>query len=247
MLPVAIVYAGFVTICIALIAAIRPIRLLRLGSRKRAMFALAIGVALVVAGMVMPARELLVTKPRTQLDQFMPAYQFHETHAIRIDAPAARVYQSIQDVTAGEIRFFKLLTTIRRFGRPGPESIINAPERVPILELATRTTFVSLAAEPNREILVGTVVMAPVSAVPRPPGTAIAFKGITQPGFAVATMNFLLTPIDSTHTHLTTETRVYATDAATRRRFARYWRVIYPGSALIRRSWLRAVRSRASA
>ena len=44
---------------------------------------------------------------------------------------------------------------------------------------------------------------------------------------------------------LTTETRVYATDASTRRRFALYWRVIYPGSALIRRMWLRAIAHRA--
>jgi hypothetical protein len=46
---------------------------------------------------------------------------------------------------------------------------------------------------------------------------------------------------------LTTETRVYATDASTRRRFALYWRVIYPGSALIRRMWLRAIAHRAQA
>jgi len=44
---------------------------------------------------------------------------------------------------------------------------------------------------------------------------------------------------------LSTETRVYANDAASRRRFAVYWRLIYPGSALIRRMWLRAIARRA--
>ncbi len=44
---------------------------------------------------------------------------------------------------------------------------------------------------------------------------------------------------------LTTETRVFATDSRARRRFAVYWRVIYPGSALIRRSWLDAIKRRA--
>jgi hypothetical protein len=44
---------------------------------------------------------------------------------------------------------------------------------------------------------------------------------------------------------LTTETRVFATDAPTRRKFAAYWRVIYPGSALIRMMWLRAIKQRA--
>jgi hypothetical protein len=38
---------------------------------------------------------------------------------------------------------------------------------------------------------------------------------------------------------------VHATDDSARRKFARYWRVIYPGSALIRRMWLRAIKLRA--
>ena len=42
-----------------------------------------------------------------------------------------------------------------------------------------------------------------------------------------------------------TETRVFATDDSARRRFAAFWRVIYPGSALIRRMWLRAIQRRA--
>jgi hypothetical protein len=41
---------------------------------------------------------------------------------------------------------------------------------------------------------------------------------------------------------LATETRVETTDPDSRRRFERYWRVIQPGSAAIRRSWLRAAK-----
>ena len=48
-------------------------------------------------------------------------------------------------------------------------------------------------------------------------------------------------------TLLTTETRIQATDDQARRSFRRYWRVIYPGSAAIRRAWLRAIRRRAEA
>jgi hypothetical protein len=53
------------------------------------------------------------------------------------------------------------------------------------------------------------------------------------------------TPAASKVTIVTTETRIYATDASAQRRLALYWRVIYPGSALIRRMWLRAVAHRA--
>ena len=46
-------------------------------------------------------------------------------------------------------------------------------------------------------------------------------------------------------TVLTTETRIKATDDPARRTFGRYWRVVIPGSAAIRRAWLRAIRRRA--
>jgi hypothetical protein len=39
---------------------------------------------------------------------------------------------------------------------------------------------------------------------------------------------------------------VFANSPWARRGFAAYWRVIYPGSALIRRMWLRAIARRAT-
>ncbi|MGI9120895.1 MAG: hypothetical protein ACR2G7_12375 [Acidimicrobiales bacterium] len=53
-------------------------------------------------------------------------------------------------------------------------------------------------------------------------------------------MDFVLRA-DGDGTRLTTETRVKATDATTRRRFGRYWLVIRAGSGLIRRELLGAV------
>ena len=50
---------------------------------------------------------------------------------------------------------------------------------------------------------------------------------------------------DGERTVVTTETRIATTDERARRRFARYWRLVHPGSALIRIDWLRAIRRRA--
>ena len=72
------------------------------------------------------------------------------------------------------------------------------------------------------------------------------WKRFTAPGYVKAVMNFTAEPAEG-GALLTTKTRVLATDDASRRRFARYWRVIRPGSALIRRSWLRAAARRAEA
>jgi hypothetical protein len=96
-------------------------------------------------------------------------------------------------------------------------------------------------------MVIGTFVAAPKGAranVPVPI-TAATFAGIHSPGFAIAVMNFRLRSIGPSRTRLTTETRVFATDATTRRLFALYWRVIFPGSSIIRTMWLRAIRLRA--
>jgi hypothetical protein len=42
-----------------------------------------------------------------------------------------------------------------------------------------------------------------------------------------------------------TETRVLATDEQTLKMFTAYWRTIFPGSAILRVTWLRAIKARA--
>ncbi len=174
----------------------------------------------------------------------MPVWQFRERHATRIASPPARVFAAIKNVRANEILFFRTLTWIRRGGRRTPASILNAGDSAPLLDVATRSGFIYLADDGPREIVIGTVVIAP-------PGsdcklTPLMFKTALEPGFALAAMNFLVTPDGRNGSLVSTETRVFANSPSARRRFARYWRLIYPGSALIRRMWLRAVKRRAT-
>lgn len=196
-------------------------------------------------GVNLPAGEKKIAARETLLDDFVPAYQFDELHSIQIKAPRERVYAAIRDVTPNEISLFATLTWIRRLGRSEKESILNPPPNEPILSLAMRTSFMKLAEEPDREIVVGTLVAAPKGVRPKKDSTPDDFKALHTPGFALAAMNFRLADTGNGETLLTTETRVYATDASTRRKFAAYWRVIYPGSSLIRVMWLRAIRRRA--
>jgi len=58
-------------------------------------------------------------------------------------------------------------------------------------------------------------------------------------------MNFLVTSDERGGSIVSTETRVYVNDPSALRRFAVYWRVIHPGSDIIRRMWLRAIKRRA--
>jgi hypothetical protein len=92
--------------------------------------------------------------------------------------------------------------------------------------------------------VLGAIVAAPSG--PRARLTAAAFREPFPPGFAVATMNFLVTTDGTGASIVSTETRVFANSPDVRRRFAAYWRSIYPGSAVIRRMWLRAIHTRAT-
>src|ERR1700681_1907236 len=240
MFGVILVYVGLISAFIGAVGTLWPLRVLGLSSRLRSSALLAFGVLLVVPRWALRPRDRRAASPSSRLDEFMPVWQFSELHRMRVNAPPARVFRAIREVTANEILFFRTLTWIRRCGRPGPESILNAPERRPLLEVATRTTFLQLAEETDREIVVGTLVVAPRGTVIGKP-TPEGFKALERPGFAKAAMNFRVEEDGAGGSILSTETRVYATDGASKRRFAAYWRVIYPGSALIRRMWLRAI------
>lgn len=244
---VCFVCAGIIAMALRGLSLVNPLQWLEISTRGEAALVLAVGLFIMGPGWAFPTKQIHVASIATRLDYFAPTYQFNEVHSIKVAASRDGVFQAIKAVTADEILFFRTLTWIRRFGRPCPESILNAPPRVPILEVATRTGFVLLAEEPNREIVAGTAVAAPPgwhAGVPFTPG---AYKAVSGPGFALATMNFLIEDAGPELCEVTTETRVYATDESTRRRFAIYWRTIYPGSALMRRMWLRAIKRRAEA
>ncbi len=198
------------------------------------------------AAWLLPARESRAAVPAgSRLDELVAAWQFGELHRIAVHASRERVYTAIKEVTASEILLFRTLTWIRRGGAAGPESILDAPASKPLLEVAERSGFLLLAEEPRREIVLGTLVIVPRGWRPHgEPGPA-AWKALAAPGFAKAAINFRIDDAGPGACTVTTETRVCATDPATRRRFAAYWRVIYPGSALIRVTWLQAIRRRA--
>jgi hypothetical protein len=255
---VALVYLGGLCAFAGLACLVRPPR--RLGLRRRRSGALIFGAGLggALLGFALPAPLVRVEAARTRLDAVMPAYHFHEVHAVRVHAPPERVLQALRGVTAGEIRLFRTLTWIRspRFGPRVRESILDAPPDKPILEVALRSGFVELGGD-SREVVLGTLLgfkrpnpdeaAALGRAVRALRSGQLSVADFNPPGFAKATMNFLIEDDAGGGCLLRTETRIFATNDAARRGFAVYWRVIYPGSALIRRMWLQAVKRRAEA
>lgn len=239
-----LVYGGFVAIGLGLLCVARPLRLLGLRSRRAGAALAAAGLALAAGAMALPAPLRRPEGRPTRLDDFVPAYQFSEVHQTRVHATPSRVFGAIRSVTAGEIRLFRTLTWIRSprlpWRRP-PETILSAPADRPILDVALGSGFLLLADDADRELVLGTVVCCePVEIA-----DAGEFAALARPGFAKAALNFLVEDEGGGWCRLTTQTRVLATDDSARRRFAAYWRLIYPGSAIIRRMWLAAIKARA--
>jgi hypothetical protein len=238
-----LVYSGLAAVLAGIVNLVRPMRVLHVHGRGQAALILGLGVLLIVAGMALPPRSHHA-QGSTQLDRFVPEWEFDEQHAIRVHAPADRVYHAIHQVTADEILFFRTLVRIRHPRRaPHEENILAPSPDRPLLDVALGSTFIALADAPGDEIVVATLVCCGPR---RRSDLRTAFApGPEPPRLAKAAMNFGLQDEGNGWTRVTTETRVHGTDRWTQRRFAAYWRVIYPGSALIRRMWLRAIKARA--
>jgi hypothetical protein len=239
----AVVYLGFAIALIGLISVARPLQWLHISTPVHGAGVFVAGILVSVVGLLLPTRESRVARVQTRLDEFMPVWQFNEFHRAEVDAPPVRAFEAMKAVTADEIFLFRALTSIRRGGRRVPESILDPAGHQPLIDVATRSGFVLLAEDSPRELVIGTVVKAPAGT--RGTLTADFFRGSLPAGFAVATMNFLVTPTGTDRSIVSTETRVFASSPSARRAFATYWRLIYPGSALIRRMWLKAIKGRA--
>ncbi len=181
---------------------------------------------------------------------FLPLYDFHEVHSISVRAPPDRTFRAVKELTAAELSpLIHLLFALRALparlkGHRGRQLTGTTP----VLEQVLRGGFVLLAEDADRELVLGTVGQFwKLTGQPDCKlADARAFLAFDQPGYVKAAMNFRVDArLDHHGTKVFTETRVHAIDSEARRKFARYWRVVHPGSALIRRMWLRGIKRRA--
>lgn len=240
------VYLGFTLFIAGVLSLIRPLRFLHIPDRRWALAVAGLGLLTSLGVLALPYRNKEAATHITKLDDWMPRWQVAERHTMEVTATPEKVFLAIRAVRADEITLFRTLIAIRRCGEDGgPESILNAPEEKPLLDVATQTTFVLLEEKPPRELVVGTIIAAPRDARVSGRLAPDLFRTSLQPGWVLATMNFAVAPNTSGGSTVSTETRIYANSQSALRRFGIYWRLIHPGSDIIRRMWLRAIRLRA--
>ena len=241
------VYFGFALFLAGVISLIRPLQFLYIRSRGLALIVAGGGVLLSLGALLLPYHWNEASTHTTKLDDWMPRWQVSEQHTLHVEAAPDKVFAAIHAVRADEILLFRTLIAIRRCGRTGPESIMNAPEDKSLLDVATQTTFVLLEEEAPRELVIGTVIAAPRDARASGRLTPDLFRKTLRPGVVLATMNFVVQPDNHGGSTISTETRIYTNSPSALRGFGIYWRIIHPGSDIIRRMWLRAIRQRAEA
>jgi hypothetical protein len=179
------------------------------------------------------------------LDDVLPTSHHVTRESTWISAPPDVVWDALHQVrlsglpvtvTLSAVRFLPVLLSGRGFGRLRDRPFLEALP-VPLL-----------ASSPPESVVFGGVLQAwRLGGGEEPPSLdAEGLYDWIRPGWVKAVLDFRLTPTRG-GTELSSETRVLATDPATRRRFDRYWLVVRPGSTAIRWEVLTAVQLRAEA
>ena len=184
------------------------------------------------------------------LDLYLPRYDVTETHAVIVDADTNLTWQSIRRSDLSRSAVIRVLLDLRSFPNRMQRFLKGQPAeaaRPPLtLDDMVRAGFVLLGERTGQEIAFGTVVQ-PWKAVtddkPAPQLDAGRFAAFDTPGYVKVAFNIRVVPYSSERALITTETRTAATDPTSLRRFARYWLLVGPFSALIRRLMLRIVKS----
>jgi len=155
------------------------------------------------------------------LDAFLPSYEFATRHEVAVNADPVRAERALREVTFKEVPLVRGLLFARGLG------VRRAEDKV----LATMVPRATVLEDVPGEGIVLSLT-----------GQFWRVRGRGADAPATAVFDFRAAP-----GRLTTETRVHVPDPGSRRKFARYWRVVRPFSGLIRVLVLRAAKRRAEA
>ena len=234
-------YSGIVLALCGLASFAIPFRFL--GIRKRAVGALVLtgGVALALAALHWPAPMIRVAQPKTRLDEVLPEYQFSERHSTRVHARLEQAMQAIRESTFGDMKSLATLLKLRGvvLRAPGPD--FEKWQNKRILDAFAESGYLSGGSE--REIVMIGVWNAREQRRPDV-HTLQQLADYREQGAVKMGFDFTVENVGDGWSEITAETRVQALDE-TNRGMARYWRLIVPGSGLLRLQWLEGIKRRA--
>jgi hypothetical protein len=254
-IEVAGVLMGICIFITGLLSVIKPFKFIHIRSRRSAILISVSGFLVFLVSMTWPASTIRSSRPHQRIDDFMPEYQFYEYHEVAVNAPVEEVASAIKKVTFADIPVAIWLMRIRAMASgqlkgPSSSGAKPVPEMLskPILELLSQpgSAFLTLDDSDPNEYVGGMVGKPWSSEIPTHVSSPDEFRTFRLPGNIKVAFNMHVVDIGNGTSRLTTETRIIGIDESARKTFTRYWRVIYPGSAIIRRVWLDAIAKRAA-
>ncbi len=167
------------------------------------------------------------------IDEFLPEYDFEESHGISIRAGAEDIYRVANEVDFSESFVIRWLMRLRGM------SVGNLT-----LRNLGGSRFQMLGETLNKEMVIGLVGRFWTPRGGLQTINAESFKEFDKPGYAKGVWNFSLDE-DGDTTRLITETRIKCLDDDSRRSFGFYWTFIQPFSGLIRTEMLKLIKLKA--
>lgn len=182
------------------------------------------------------------------LDQFLPHYDFNETHSVKVQASPEKTLAAVKALTPSELSpLVGILLGVRDWpsritGHAGKTST----QAQAFLDQLLEDDFILLADNCTDEVVFGLVgqFWKLVGARKVYIHTPDEFMNFNPTDFAKVVTNLQVQAVDG-YTVLSTETRIGSPDPQTRRKFAFYWRLISMGSGWMRILWLNAIKRRA--
>ncbi len=237
-------YAGLILVITGLICLIRPLKTIFVRSRRAAACLIAVGIFGAGLALFWPASTATISARASLLDEAMPEYEFVEHHQIRVHAPLPRAYSALQAVTPDELAAYPILMKVRNAAMGRSWSKPKGPSPGIIAIFSDPRSGYMLIQQNEREMVFGGV--GRVREGDRPIlSSPAAFASFDERGCVKVAFNLKVDDAGDGWTTVSTETRLHAPDPESLRATAVYWRLIYPGSGMLRTMWLQAARTRA--
>ena len=164
----------------------------------------------------------------SKLNVFLPKYDFSEKHTTLIKATPEEAYKALQNIDFTKSFVIRLLFWLRGLKSHSYHMIKNH--------------FTVLYDEPSKEIILGVIGQPWILKKEILKCSKEDFLRFNEPHYVKAVWNFDFQR-QGKETLITTETRIYCTDEASRKKFKIYWTFVRPFSGLVRIKILKLIRN----
>ncbi|HPS12743.1 MAG TPA: hypothetical protein PLB87_05650 [Prolixibacteraceae bacterium] len=236
-------WIGIILTLVGVISLIRPMAFLFIFNRTIAGYVIGGGLLISLLALCSPII-LHYSNTQQHLDSLLKSYTFNEYHEVTIGASPEKIKETLKTTGVKDIPVVLLLMKIRGIADENKDMSDSATNNRPCTDTFTTPDFNFIVAD-SSELITLMILKASGKTPPPEITTFDEFRAFNQPGYVKVVVNFRFIPLGNNKTLLSTETRNLATTPRDNRIFGRYWRIIYPGSAIIRRVWLNDVAKKA--